>query len=191
MRDIFGPGANLNRRLIKSYEELEQVVGAVKSLGMTVALTSGTWDLKHVGHDRYLEQAKNFADVLIVGVDSDEKVKKRKGPNRPTVPEQERLEQLCHLRHVDLVFLKGADDSHGRLIQTVKPDVLVVSKREYPNGQEIESFRPYCGRIEMLDSQAETSTTARIRSLLIGPIEDIKKKLLEATSFLDTLTGRI
>ena len=77
--------------------ELSDFVKKAKLEGKTIALTSGSWDILHVGHMRYIEEAKKQADILIIGVDSDKKIKKRKGEDRPIVPEQERIEMISHL----------------------------------------------------------------------------------------------
>ena len=79
---------------------------SLRDLGQTVVLTSGSFDILHEGHSLYLEAAREAGDFLIVGVDSDEKVRARKGPSRPAVPEEERLRMVTHQRGVGLVTLK-------------------------------------------------------------------------------------
>lgn len=194
MHDIFGPGSNFEGRLFRDYEQLLERLKACKNLGLKVVLTSGTFDLAHVGHYRYLEKARQYGDVLVVGVDSDEKVRKKKGPHRPMVDERERMEILCHCRHVDIVFLKGAEDPQWHLIKTVQPDVLIVSKREYQE-DDLGDLQECCGEIVFLESQATTSTTARVRRTLISPVKEIKERLgttiEEVNKFLDDLTGGV
>ncbi len=111
MHDIFGPGSNFKERFVPDYGELVQRITACRQLGLKIVLTSGTFDVKNIGHSRYLERGKEFAQggILVVGVDSDEKVRQRKGEGRPVNPQDERLEELCHTRHADLVTLKPAD----------------------------------------------------------------------------------
>src|SRR5690348_2233677 len=99
---IFGDGTSLNDRYIPDYKELGALVKLWKQLGLKIVLTSGTYDLFHIGHAEYLEAAKKQGDLLIVGVDSDAKVRQRKGPHRPVVNEEERVRILAHLRHVDV-----------------------------------------------------------------------------------------
>ena len=191
MHDIFGPGSNINVRILKDYNRIKEIVDCCKGLGLKIVLTSGTFDLFHVGHSRYLEQAKQYGDVLIVGTDSDEKVKKIKGPSRPIVAENERMEILCHCRHVDMVFLKELDDPKWHLIKTLRPDVLITTQGTH-NENELVELRQHCGEIMVLESQATTSTTAKIRSIMIGPANKIKEKLestiSELRNFLDNLT---
>src|SRR5690606_21767695 len=70
---IFGEGPNYKARFIEDESELKTKIEAIKSLGLKTVLTSGSFDLLHIGHMKYLEKASTFGDILIVGVDSDEK----------------------------------------------------------------------------------------------------------------------
>lgn len=191
--DIFGPGSNTEGRIFRDYDQLTEKIDSCRKLGLKIILTSGTYDLSHVGHYRYLEKARQNGDVLIVGVDSDEKVRRKKGPHRPMVDEEERMEILCHCRHVDILFLKGAEEPKWHLIKTVRPDILIVSQREYQKKDDFADLQECCGEIVLLESQATTSTTAKIRRVLIGPVEEIKERLgktmEEVYEFLDGLTG--
>jgi len=191
--DVFGPGSNTEGRIFQDYDKLLEKIRSCKELGLMIVLTSGTYDLSHIGHYCYLEKARQSGDILIVGVDSDEKVKKKKGPNRPIVDEKERMEILCHCRHVDIVFLKGAEDPKWHLVKIVQPNVLIVSKREYQKECDLADIENVCGKIVFLESQATTSTTAKIRRILIEPANKIKEQLRavveEVCGFLDDLTG--
>ncbi|MBI3956887.1 MAG: adenylyltransferase/cytidyltransferase family protein [Candidatus Kerfeldbacteria bacterium] len=193
-QDIFGPGSNIENRIIREFDTLSLRVEACRALGLKIVLTSGTFDLLHVGHSRYLEQARQYGDILIVGVDGDEKVRRKKGPNRPIVHEDERMEIVCHTRHVDLVFLKSATHEHWQFIGTVRPDVLIATKETY-TGAELDELKKICGEVVVLEPQAMTSTTARIRALLIGPIKEVRERFTAAAqdiyAFLDTLTGSL
>ncbi|HNV45384.1 MAG TPA: adenylyltransferase/cytidyltransferase family protein, partial [Candidatus Woesebacteria bacterium] len=77
-------------RIIFNPQEIKPIVAEARKKGQKVVLTQGSFDLVHIGHARYCEKAKSFGDLLIVGVDSDEKVRARKGKNRPIVPQDER-----------------------------------------------------------------------------------------------------
>jgi D-glycero-beta-D-manno-heptose 1-phosphate adenylyltransferase len=186
---IFGSGSNVEGRVVKDYSQLGDRVDALKKLGLKIGLTSGTFDLYHEGHSRYLEKAKQECDFLIVGIDDDEKVKVRKGQNRPIVSESERAEVLCHCRHVDLVFLKQLSDEKWKLIKTVKPDVLVATQTTY-KPEQIEALKEHCKDVLVLPPQAATSTTARIRLLLMTPVGEIKAKLQDVMIFLDSFGER-
>ena len=128
-------------------------------------LTSGTWDLFHVGHAEYIARAKELGDLLIVGVDSDKKVKLRKGPHRPVVPQTERVNILCHLRHVDVVTLKLHDEKPNALIKLVRPDILVMSKTTKHQKANIQEKQKYVSRVILLQPQSQTSTSAKVRLL--------------------------
>lgn len=171
--------APLNGKQCASLQDLTHIVEQLKADGKKVVLTSGTFDILHIGHGRYLSRAKSLGDVLVVGVDSDRKVKARKGPHRPVVGEDERAEMVGYLSSVDLLYLKQLDDPRWALIKAVRPDVLVISKRSDYNDEEIIQLSEYCGTVTVLESQAETSTTGRIRSLLISQVSPLGERLRE------------
>jgi len=89
-----------------------------------IVFTNGCFDLLHVGHIRYLEEAKKLGDILFVGVNSDLSVKRLKGPSRPIQNEQDRAEILNALRSVDFVSI-FEEDTPYELIKIVKPQILV------------------------------------------------------------------
>lgn len=175
-RGVLGYSSNPEARFISSHKTLSQYVEALRTLGMKIVLTSGTFDLIHVGHARYMERAKSYGDVLIVGVDSDAKVKKRKGPTRPIVPEQERVQMLAFLRSVDLITLKQPSDQKWHLIQLVRPDCLVVTAETYDD-DELRKLEEFCGKVVVLAPQATTSTSAQIRKMQISWTSDIIEPL--------------
>jgi rfaE bifunctional protein nucleotidyltransferase chain/domain len=189
---VLSPGTNFKER-VHTTAEIVEIVKGLRALKQVVVLTSGSYDLKHVGHDRYLEQARSKGNFLIVGVDSDAKVRERKKDMyRPIVPELERMEQLTHLRHVDAVVLKHPEDPPHHLMRSVRPDVLIISKSSKHTDEAIEDMKKYCGRIELLEPQAQTSTTAQIRLLLI---EGVEKFVAEArqgiNAVFDNLVSKI
>jgi rfaE bifunctional protein nucleotidyltransferase chain/domain len=179
---IFGDGTNLKDRYISDHKKLAASVKHWKELGLKVVLTSGTFDLFHVGHAEYLEKAKNLGDLLIVGVDSDEKVRARKGPHRPVVPEAERVHILSHLRHVDAITLKGSDEKPNGLIKLIRPDVLVISKTTDHRKADISEKAKYCGKVILLAPQAETSTSAKVRLLHVSGADRFAKELVPKLS---------
>ena len=168
---IFGDKTSFDHRYIPDHSKLKESVELWKRLGLKIVLTSGTFDLFHIGHAQFLEKAKDLGDVLIVGVDSDQRVKKRKGPDRPVVPENERVLILSHVRHVDVVTLKNVDDVSNHLIKLVCPDVLVISESTKHAGNEVDEKAQYCGKIVLLEPQATTSTSAKLRLIQMGKEE--------------------
>lgn len=162
---LFEDASNFEQRFVRDYARISEIVDALRVLGLGVVLTSGTFDILHEGHSMYLEAARQFGDFLIVGVDSDEKVRARKGPSRPAVPELERLRMVTHQRGVGLVTVKPADDTRWSLIRAVRPDVLVATADTYTDEEIAELEADYCGRVEVLDRMATVSTSARLRLL--------------------------
>ena len=93
-----------------------------RAAGHRVVLANGCFDLLHVGHVRYLEDARAFGDLLIVGVNGDDAVRRLKGPGRPLMPAVERAEMLAALRAVDHVVV-FEDDTADRLVALLRPAV--------------------------------------------------------------------
>ncbi len=99
-------------------------IEAWRAAGETLVFTNGVFDLLHLGHVEYLEEAAAFGDRLVVGINSDDSVRRLKGPRRPIVPEAERAELVAALACVDAVVLFD-DDTPERLIRELRPEVLV------------------------------------------------------------------
>jgi D-beta-D-heptose 7-phosphate kinase/D-beta-D-heptose 1-phosphate adenosyltransferase len=176
---ILSPGVNFEDRLIRSLEDMTRTVTHLRGLGIPIVLTSGSFDLIHLGHVKYLQRAKEFGGVLVVGVDSDAKIRRRKGEDRPMVPEEERLELLAHQRPVDLIFLKGEDEERWGLIKAVRPDVLVLTAdHSYTEAQQHELLE-FVGRIEVVERQASVTTSERIRQMYMHMGERLGPKLAE------------
>lgn len=165
---LFADASQFHLRFVPDYGRITEIVAALRILDLKVVLTAGTFDILHEGHSQYLEAARSFGDFLIVGVDSDNKVRARKGPTRPVVPELERLRMVTHQRGVGLVTVKPAEAPRWSLIQAVYPDVLVATEDTYTNGDIRELERTYCGRVEVLGRMATVSTTARLRLMQLG-----------------------
>jgi rfaE bifunctional protein nucleotidyltransferase chain/domain len=176
---ILSPDINFEARLIPTLEEMTRTVTHLKGLGYRVSLTSGSFDLIHLGHVKYLARAKQLGDILAVGVDSDEKIKRRKGPDRPMVPEQERLEMLAYQRPVDLVFLKEDGEERWALIEAVRPDVLVLTADHSYTDEELAALEERCGCIEVVERQASVTTSERIRQMYMHLGQRLGPKLAE------------
>jgi D-glycero-beta-D-manno-heptose 1-phosphate adenylyltransferase len=185
-------GTRLNDRHVPSHDQLKRTVEELKKRKLKVVLTQGVFDLIHEGHAKYLELAKSQGDILIVGVDSDELTRQRKGPGRPIVPQKERVEMLAHLRHVDVVVVREAQHDIGDLIRLVKPDVLVTSaSTEDFTDQMKKEYGEYCGNIVTLVPQGITHTSARIRDLTIDGAEQLAKEINRITlEFINRIRGK-
>ena len=180
---ILDKKTNFSERFIPDHAVLEKLVKDLKKKGLKVVLTQGVYDLIHEGHALYLEAGKAYGDVLIVGVDSDELTRLRKGPTRPIVPERERIQMLIHLRHVDIVTVRDAKHDFGELIRVVKPDVLVTSSstEDFKKDLETGKYNTYCKKIVVLPPQATTTTTARVRNLSIEGAEKLTREINKLT----------
>lgn len=132
---------------ILNWNELKQTIERLKTDNKKIVFTNGCFDIIHVGHIRYLREAKTLGDVLIVGINSDLSVSKIK-PLRPINPENYRAEVLSSLEMVDYVVIFNEETPY-ELIKMVRPDVLVKGgdwKKEEIVGSDIakETFSlPY------------------------------------------------
>ena len=127
------------KKKIKARKELLRIIKNLKAKGKQIVFTNGCFDLLHLGHVRYLEEAKALGDVLVVGVNSDSSVRKLKGPKRPILPEEERTEILSGLGCVDYITVFNEADPL-KLITSLKPNLLVKGgdwTREQIVGREV------------------------------------------------------
>ena len=109
---------------IKTFEEISLLSEELKKRGKTIVFTNGCFDILHVGHVKYLEEAKSYGDVLIVGLNSDASVKRLKGSTRPVTPQEDRAYILAALKAVDYVVIFDEDTPYD-LIKTIRPHILV------------------------------------------------------------------
>jgi len=145
--------------------EASALVDRLRAAGRTVVFTNGVFDLLHVGHLRYLQQARALGDALIVGLNSDRSVRANKGPSRPVTPEGERAEILEALGCVDGVVVFDQETPHD-LIAAIQPDVLVKGAdwaEDAIVGRDIVEARG--GRVVRVALEAGRSTTAIIEKI--------------------------
>jgi rfaE bifunctional protein nucleotidyltransferase chain/domain len=107
---------------VGTLDDVRKRVEQARAEGRTVALANGCFDVLHVGHVRYLEGARAEADVLVVGVNGDDSVRRLKGEGRPVLPAQDRALLVAALRAVDHVVVFAEDDV-ARLLLALRPDV--------------------------------------------------------------------
>ena len=176
---IFRADAAFEERHMRSLDQLRAKVEHLKGLGYSVVLTSGSFDLIHLGHVKYLARAKELGDILVVGVDSDEKIRRRKGEDRPMVPETERLELLAHQRPVDLIYLKQDDDPSWGLIKAVEPDVLVLTADHSYSDEQLAQLSETVGEVQVIERQAAVTTSERIRQMYMNLGDKLGPKLAE------------
>lgn len=163
-------------KMVATYDEIASLASHYRNEGKKIVLTQGSFDMLHIGHGRYLTTAKTYGDVLFVGIDSDEKIKSRKGPDRPVVPENERLEMVTYISAVDHAVIKQLHQPKWELITIIKPDVLITTKETYTPAK-IKKLESICGKVVVLDPMATTSTSAKLRLVQLGMAKKISKTL--------------
>lgn len=156
---------NYHRGGIMTEETLAQAVADARAHGETIVMTNGCFDILHAGHVRYLEQAKQLGDRLIVAVNDDSSVKTLKGPARPINTLEDRMQVLVSLSAVDWV-IPFSEETPERLIGKVLPDVLVKGgdwKVDQIAGAR--SILERGGQVKVLDFVDGKSTTAVINKM--------------------------
>jgi len=144
---------------------LADALARERSAGKSIAFANGCFDVLHVGHLRYLQDAARQADVLVVGVNGDESVGELKGPGRPVMSETERAELIAAIRGVSYVTVFH-DRSPGRLIGDLKPDVHCKGTDYTPDSvPEAEIVRAYGGRVAIVGDAKEHSTTEMLKRM--------------------------
>jgi rfaE bifunctional protein nucleotidyltransferase chain/domain len=136
-----------------------------RAQGRTVALANGVFDLLHVGHVRYLQGARELADVLVVAVNSDASTRAYKGPGRPYIPETERAELVAALACTDRIIIFDEPNVRG-VIRALKPDVHVKGTDYTPDSiPEADEVRAYGGRTAVAGDPKDHSTTELARRM--------------------------
>ncbi|HZH04343.1 MAG TPA: adenylyltransferase/cytidyltransferase family protein [Myxococcaceae bacterium] len=144
---------------------LIETLRPLRTQGRTVALANGVFDLLHVGHARYLEAARAFADLLVVAVNSDRSTRAYKGPGRPVVPESERAELIAALGCVDFVVIFDEPDVRA-LIAELRPEVQVKGTDYTPDTvPEADAVRSYGGKVAVAGDPKNHSSTALIEAV--------------------------
>jgi rfaE bifunctional protein nucleotidyltransferase chain/domain len=146
--------------------EAQEVVARARQAGQRVVLTNGVFDLLHVGHVRYLAEAKGLGDVLVVGLNSDASTRALKGPDRPVVNERERQELLEALRSVDVV-VPFHEPTARRLVEALQPDVYVkggdYGSHEPPEAAAARAYGGEVRIVQLVEGRSSTDLIAAIR----------------------------
>jgi D-beta-D-heptose 7-phosphate kinase/D-beta-D-heptose 1-phosphate adenosyltransferase len=146
-------------------DNLQSWADAVRGRGERIVFTNGCYDLLHPGHLALLEEAARLGDALIVGINSDDSVRRLKGPARPVYPETERAEILLAVRWVNYVTV-FKEDTPLETIRRIRPDVLVKGS-EYGEGEIVgEDFlNSYGGRTVRFPMKRGYATSDIIRRI--------------------------
>lgn len=144
---------------VKTLQELMEIVEAEKGRGKTVVFANGVFDILHVGHVRYLNEARKLGDILIVAVNDDDSVRRLKGNNRPLMPVEERMEILAALSCVDYI-IKFGEATVTNLLLALKPHIQVkgtdYTEESVP---EREVVRSYGGKVAIAGDPKDRSST--------------------------------
>ncbi len=150
---------------IKKEEDILNIVEDLRKKKKQFSTISGSFDLLHFGHIKSLKEASEQGDCLIVLLNSDFSVKRYKGPNRPIKGEQERAEILSAFEFVDYIFIFD-DITPKSILKKIKPDVFCQSKEWGKDCLERKVVEAYGGKIYLLKSKVDTSTTDIIQKVL-------------------------
>jgi len=147
---------------IKNIKDIKSIIKRYKDSGKKIVFTNGCFDILHVGHVKYLQIAKSFGDLLIVGLNSDESVSRLKGPTRPVNIAQDRAYLLAALEAVDFV-VPFEDDTPYELIKMIEPDILVKGG-DYEGKKVVGTeFAKELRLVEFVDGKSTTKTIEKIQ----------------------------
>lgn len=153
---------------IVEWEELRRMAAEHRAAGRTIVLANGAFDLLHVGHVRYLRGAAAEGDVLVVALNSDDSVRKLKGPGRPILPLAERAEIIAAMECTDLVTTFEETDV-ARLLLLLKPEVHAKgTDYTVDTVPEIETVRSYGGRAAIVGDPKDHNTTDILKRVQNG-----------------------
>jgi rfaE bifunctional protein nucleotidyltransferase chain/domain len=151
-------------------DEVARICRELRAKGQTVGFTSGAYDLLHAGHANFLERARALCDALVVGINTDDSVRRYKGPDRPIVAERQRAELVAALEAVDYVFL-FSERRNARNIELIQPDLYVkAGDYEKPGLTSTEVVERYGGEARRIDIEIPLSTTEIIERIRSGEV---------------------
>lgn len=166
---------NVQKKFITSLNELAALCNEYRAQGRKIVFTNGCFDILHSGHVTYLHCAKELGDILIVGLNSDESIKRLKGETRPINPLPDRLKVLSGLTSVDhiITFGDANDDTPIPVIKVVKPNIFVkggdYTKDKLPEASTVEELG---GKITFLPHIPDHSTTSIINKITNAAMSD-------------------
>jgi rfaE bifunctional protein nucleotidyltransferase chain/domain len=173
---------NWKSRLVDQ-SDLTELSEKLRAKGKKIVFTAGAWDMLHVGQVRYLQEAKEQGDVLIVGVSSNAAIRKIKGKNRPILDEKVRAEMIAHLRHVDFITIIPEPSCQPSLA-LLQPDVYITVKEDwnsdFENSKEYKTVKKYGGEVQIVDRQSPyISTTKILERAVSAQLGDIFKDFMD------------
>lgn len=149
-------------------QDLGEAARTYRGYELKIVTANGCFDLLHYGHIRFLQEARQQGDILFVGVNDDAYVRQRKGPSRPIVPLQQRLEYLAALECVDVVFSFSAPTPIP-FLEVVRPDVHANGADYGPDCIEAKTVRNYGGRLHLIAKIPGWSTSELVQRIRDDP----------------------
>lgn len=175
-------GTTWKKRLV-SQSDLMTLHDKLKEKNKKIVFTAGSWDLIHAGQCRYLEKAKEHGDILVVGVSSNDAIRRVKGPNKPILDEKIRAEMLTFLRAVDFVTILP-EPSCVPTLGLLRPDIFITVKEDwtgaYKESKEYKTVVKYGGEMVVVDRQSTAiSTTKIVQRAIGGHLSSVLKEFME------------
>jgi len=153
--------------MIVSLKKLKSIVEKLKKQNKKIVFTNGCFDIIHIGHITLLKKAKSLGDILVVGLNSDESVKKLKGKERPIVPQNERAKILDSIKYVDYVVVFDELTPY-KVITEIKPDIIVKGK-DYKLKEVVGwGIVPKIVRINLVKDRSTTGIIEKIKRLKVS-----------------------
>ncbi len=143
----------------------------LKKRDKKIIFTAGSWDIINVGQARYLQEAKTYGDILVVGVSGNQAIRKVKGRNKPIMDEELRAEMLTYMKSVDFVTIMP-EPSCQPTLGLLKPDIYITVKEDWNNDykttREYKTVTKYGGEVLVIDRQSPFISTTKIIQRAIG-----------------------
>ena len=167
-----------------SQSDLMSLGEKLREKGKKIVFSAGSWDLVHAGQCRYLEKAREYGDVLVVGVSSNNAIRSVKGPNKPILDEKIRAEMLTFLKSVDFVTILPEPSCQPSL-GLLKPDIYITVREDwtdnYKESCEYKTVIGYGGEVVVVDRQSTAiSTTQILQRAICGHLSEVLKDFMQS-----------
>ena len=158
----------MSKQKIKTLEELKKIIEALKKQNKIIVTTNGVFDILHLGHIKYLQEAKKLGDILIIAINSDSSTKQLKGPERPINNQEVRAETLAALEFIDYIVIFN-ETNPTKILSEIKPNIHVKGG-DYKLNQIVEKniVEKNNGKIVLIPETKGYSTTDIISKILKG-----------------------
>ena len=168
MNEIIEYESSLNKSSsdehIKTWDEISSIINELKNKDRKIIFTNGCFDILHIGHIKYLETAKSFGDILILGLNSDDSIRRLKGKKRPINTQNDRAYILASLEVIDYLVIFD-EDTPFELINLIKPDVLVKGG-DYEDKEVIgQDIAKELKLVKFIDGKSTTNIIKRIQKV--------------------------